>query len=63
MMYMLGPVSPKDAGQAYSQRSGYVHLTADVTGLSAILATLATAFIVAKWIGAAYLVYLLLSAL
>lgn len=36
----------------------YVHLAAAVVGLSALLLASATAFTIAKWIGAAYLVYL-----
>ena len=42
---------------------GYVHLTAAVGGLSAILATSSAAFTGVKWIGAAYLIYLGIGAL
>lgn len=46
-----------------SNAGGYFHLTGAVLGLSAILATSATAFTVVKWVGAAYLIYLGVSAL
>jgi LysE type translocator/HxlR-like helix-turn-helix len=42
---------------------GYVHLTAAVLGLSAILATSSVAFTVVKWLGAGYLIYLGIRAL
>lgn len=68
MMYMLGRclAQGRRAGILSAigfNLGGYVHLTAAVLGLSAILATSATAFTVVKWVGAAYLVYLGLSAL
>ena len=68
VMYMLGRclAQGRRAGILSAigfNLGGYVHLTAAVLGLSAILATSATAFTAVKWIGAAYLVYLGLSAL
>jgi threonine/homoserine/homoserine lactone efflux protein len=41
----------------------YVHLTAAVLGLSAVLATSTVAFNVIRWLGAAYLIYLGITAL
>lgn len=68
MMYMLGRclAQGRRAGILSAigfNLGGYVHLTAAVLGLSAILATSATAFTIVKWIGAAYLVYLGVTAL
>jgi threonine/homoserine/homoserine lactone efflux protein len=42
---------------------GFVHLTAAVAGLSAILATSSVAFAILKWLGACYLIYLGIGAL
>jgi len=63
MMYMLGRcvAQGRRAGILSAvgfNLGGYVHLTAAVLGLSAILATSAVAFSVVKWVGAGYLVYL-----
>lgn len=68
MMYMLGRclTQGRRAGILSAvgfNLGGYVHLTAAVLGLSAILAASATAFTIVKWIGAAYLVYLGLNTL
>ncbi len=68
MMYMLGRclAQGRRAGIISAlgfNLGGYVHITAAVVGLSAILAASATAFTVIKWLGAAYLVYLGVSAL
>ncbi len=63
MLYMLGRcvAQGRRAGILSAigfNLGGYVHITAAVLGLSAILAASATAFTVVKWVGAAYLVYL-----
>jgi threonine/homoserine/homoserine lactone efflux protein len=68
MMYMLGRclAQGRRAGILCAigfNLGGYVHLTAAVLVLSAILATSAMAFTIVKWIGGAYLVYLGLSTL
>lgn len=68
MIYMLGRcvAQGRKAGILSAigfNLGGYVHLTAAVLGLSAILATSALAFTVVKWIGAAYLIYLGIGAL
>lgn len=68
MMYMLGRclAQGRRAGIVSAvgfNLGGYVHITAAVLGLSAILAASATAFTLVKWLGAAYLLYLGVSAL
>lgn len=68
MVYMLGRclAQGRRAGILSAigfNLGGYVHLIAAVLGLSAILATSATAFTIVKWAGAAYLVYLGLGAI
>ena len=68
MLYMLGRciAQGRRAGMLSaigSNLGGYVHITAAVLGLSAVLAASATAFTVVKWAGAAYLVYLGISTL
>lgn len=68
MLYMLGRcvAQGRRAGILSAigfNLGGYVHITAAMLGLSAILAASATAFTVVKWVGAAYLVYLGISTL
>lgn len=68
MLFMLGRsiAQGRRAGLVAAfgiNAGGYVHLTAAITGLSAILLTSALAFAIVKWIGAAYLLYLGISAL
>lgn len=68
MVYMLGRsiAQGRQAGIMAAvgfNVGGYVHLTAAMLGLSAVMATSALAFTVVKWIGAAYLIYLGVTAL
>lgn len=42
---------------------GYFHLTAAILGISAIIATSSLAFVILKWCGAAYLIYIGLQAI
>jgi threonine/homoserine/homoserine lactone efflux protein len=68
MLYMLGRsiAQGRRAGIMAAvgfNLGGYVHLTAAMLGLSAVMATSALAFTVVKWIGAGYLVYLGVTAL
>jgi threonine/homoserine/homoserine lactone efflux protein len=68
MLFLLGRsvAQGKKAGlcAAFGINLGaYVHLAGATTGLSAILLASANAFLLVKWIGAAYLVYLGLRAL
>jgi threonine/homoserine/homoserine lactone efflux protein len=68
MLFMLGRsiAQGRRAGVVAAfgiNAGGYVHLTAAITGLSAILLTSALAFTIVKWAGAAYLIYLGISAL
>lgn len=67
MIYMLGRCVAQGRKAGILSAIGFnlgsfVHLTAAVLGLSAILATSATAFTVVKWVGAGYLIYLGISA-
>lgn len=68
MAYMLGRClsQGKKAGVVAAlgiNLGAYVHLAASITGLSAILMTSSVAYSVVKWIGAAYLIYLGVSAI
>ena len=63
MVYLLGRsiTGGRKAGLAAVlgiNLGGYVHLTAAVLGLSAIIATSAFAFSIVKWVGALYLIYI-----
>lgn len=68
MMYLLGRciAQGRRAGVMASlgfSLGAFTHLLAATLGLSAVLATSAVAFSVVKWLGAAYLIYLGISAL
>jgi threonine/homoserine/homoserine lactone efflux protein len=68
MIYMLGRcvAQGRKAGVMAAigfNLGGYAHLAAAAVGLTAVLATSATAFTAVKWVGAAYLIYLGVSAI
>ena len=68
MIYLLSRTiaQGKKAGVAAAlgiNLGGYFHLTAAILGISAIIATSSLAFVILKWCGAAYLIYIGLQAI
>lgn len=68
MAFILGQTAKRGVQSGFSAMFGiwsgaFIHVIFAALGLSALLATSATAFSVVKWIGAAYLIWLGLQAL